>query len=136
MSNAAEQWHQQTPLMWAAAESQPEMVKLLLQHGAKPDARSLLNNWQRMVTAEPRAQMRSVGGLTSLLYAARQGCLECVKYLVAGKADVNLPDPEGVTPMIMAMTNFHFGHRRVPVGEESQPQHVGLVGAHALVGGG
>jgi uncharacterized protein len=106
--NAVEQWHQQTALMWAAAESQPAMVKLLLQHGAKVDARSLLNNWQRMVTAEPRAQMRSVGGLTPMLYAARQGCLECVKYLVEGRADVNLPDPEGVTPMIMAVTNFHF----------------------------
>jgi ankyrin repeat protein len=106
--NAVEHWHQQTPLMLAAAESQPTMVKLLLQHGAKVDARSLLNHWTRMVTAEPRAQMREVGGLTPLLYAARQGCLECVKLLVETHADVDLPDPEGVTPLIMAITNFHF----------------------------
>jgi ankyrin repeat protein len=49
-----------------------------------------------------------VGGLTALLYATRQGCLECVKLLVGAHADVNLPDPEGVTPLIMAVSNFHF----------------------------
>jgi uncharacterized protein len=106
--NAAEHWHEQTPLMLAAAESQPAMVKLLLQHGAKVDARSRLNHWTRMVTAEPRAQMREVGGFTPLLYATRQGCLECVKLLADAHADLNLPDPEGVTPLIMAITNFHF----------------------------
>jgi uncharacterized protein len=106
--NVTEHWHDQTPLMWAAAESQPAMVKLLLDHGAKVDQHSLLNHWTRMVTAEPRAQMREVGGLTPLLYASRQGCLECVKLLIAAHADPNLPDPEGVTPLIMAVTNFHF----------------------------
>jgi uncharacterized protein len=106
--NVAEKWHQQTPLIYAAAQSQPAMVKVLLDHGAKVDARSLDNNWTRMVTAEPRAQQREVGGFTALLYASRQGCLECVKLLVGDHADVNLPDPEGVTPLIMAVSNFHF----------------------------
>jgi uncharacterized protein len=106
--NAVEHWHGQTPLIWASAESQPAMVKLLLEHGAKPDARSLVNHWTRMVTAEPRAQQREIGGFTPLLYAARQGCLECVKLLLDHHADVNLPDPEGVTPLIMAVSNFHF----------------------------
>jgi uncharacterized protein len=106
--NGVEGWHRQTALMWAAAESQPAMVKLLLDHGAKVDARSLLNHWPRMVTAEPRAQQREVGGFTALLYAARQGCLECVKLLVDKHADVNLPDPEGITPLLMAVQNFHF----------------------------
>lgn len=106
--NAIEHWHNQTSLMFAAAQSQPAMVKLLLEHGAKVDARSLENHWARMVTAEPRAQQREIGGFTALLYAARQGCLECVKFLVAAHADVNLPDPEGVTPLIMAISNFHF----------------------------
>jgi uncharacterized protein len=106
--NAVEQWRGQTALMWAAAQSQPEMVKLLLKHGANVDARSLVNNWQRQVTAEPRAQARPAGGLTPLLYASRQGCLECVKALVDARADVNLADPEGVTPLIVAVMNFHF----------------------------
>jgi len=106
--NATEQWHGQSALMWAAAESQPAMVKLLLEHGALVNARSMRNNWQRLVTAEPRAQMRAVGGLTALLYATRQGCLECVRELLLAHAQVDLPDPEGVTPLLMAITNFHF----------------------------
>ena len=103
-----ERWHQQTALMWAAAESQPEMVKLLIKHGANVDSRSMLNQWKRMVTAEPRAQGRLPGGLTPLLYAARQGCLDCVKYLVEARAAVDLEDPEGVTPLIVAIINFHY----------------------------
>ena len=103
-----ERWHGQTPLMWAAAEKQPAMVKLLIRHGAQVDMRSNVRDWKRMVTAEPRAQGRLPGGLTPLLYAAREGCLDCVKYLLDAKADVDLADPEGVTPLIVAITNFHF----------------------------
>jgi ankyrin repeat protein len=106
--NAVEKWHGQTALMWAAAQEQPEMVKLLVKHGANVNARSLVNGWQRQVTAEPRAQARPSGGLTPLLYAARQGCLGCVQALVEAKADVDLTDPDGVTPLIVAVDNFHF----------------------------
>jgi uncharacterized protein len=106
--NALEQWHGQTALMWAAAEKQAQMVRFLIKHGANVNARSKTMNWQRMVTAEPRAQGRLPGGLTPLLYAAREGCLDCVKALVEAKADINLPDPEGVTPLIVSIINFHF----------------------------
>ena len=106
--NAVEKWHGQTALMWATAEKQPEMVKLLIKHGADVNARSLVNNWQRQVTAEPRAQVRPPGGLTPLIYASREGCLECVQALVKAKANLDLPDPEGVTPLIVAINNFHF----------------------------
>jgi len=106
--NAREQWLGQTALMWAAARNQPAMVKLLLRHRADPNTRSYSNLFSRQVTAEPRVQARPVGGFTPLLYAARQGCVECAKYLLEGGADVNLTDPRGVTPLIMATENFHF----------------------------
>ena len=106
--NAREQWRGQTALMWAAAQKQPAMVKLLVEHGADVNARSKMDTWQRQVTAEPRAQHRPMGGLTPLLFAARAGCLECVKILVEAGAEVDMADPEGISPLLMAITNFNF----------------------------
>jgi ankyrin repeat protein len=106
--NARENFRGQTALIWAAAESQPEMVKLLIGAHAEVNGRSLLNTQRRQVTGEPRAQARPPGGMTPLLYAARQGCLACVRYLDEGHADLNLADPEGITPMLIATENFNF----------------------------
>ena len=106
--NAQENFRGQTALIWAAAESQPEMVRLLIAAHADVNARSLINTNRRQVTGEPRAQARPPGGMTPLLYAARQGCLGCVKYLAEGKADLNMADPEGITPMLIATENFNF----------------------------
>jgi ankyrin repeat protein len=106
--NAHETWRKQTPLMWAAAEQQPAMVRLLLKHGAEVDARSLVNDWPRQVTAEPRMQARPSGGLTPLLYASRSGCLECAQLLIKAGADPNLGDPDGVSPLLESVLNFHF----------------------------
>jgi ankyrin repeat protein len=106
--NARETWRGQTPLMWAAAEGQPAMVKLLVEHGAEVDARSNVNQWERQVTAEPRMQARPSGGFTPLLYAARKGCTECARLLLKAGADKNLTDPDGVSAMLLATVNFNF----------------------------
>ncbi len=106
--NAREDFRGQTALIWAAAESQPQMVKLLIAAHAEVNARSLINTNRRQVTGEPRVQARPPGGMTPLLYAARQGCLGCVKSLAEGHADLNLADPDGITPMLIATENFNF----------------------------
>lgn len=106
--NAREQWHGQTALMWAAAQAQPPMVRLLAHQGAEVNARSLVNDWERQVTSEPRAQERPSGGLTPLLYAARKGCIECVRILLDAGADIDLADPDGVTPLMLATLNLNF----------------------------
>jgi ankyrin repeat protein len=119
--NAVEQQRKQTALMWAAAQGQAAMVKELIARGADVNARALVNptasalftdatpmDWPSNVSAEPRATYRASGGLTPLLYAAREGCVECAKALIAGGADIDMPDPEGVTPLILAVTNMHF----------------------------
>jgi uncharacterized protein len=107
-ANARERWRGQSALMWAAAEGQPQMVRLLLQYHADPNARSKLTNLQRQVSAEPRMQARPSGGFTPLLYAARKGCLGCAQYLLAGGADINLTDPDSVTPLLLATLNLNF----------------------------
>lgn len=103
--NAVEKWRGQTALMWAAAQKQADMVKLLLDNNADPDAQSLPNDWERQVTAEPRMKILPPGGLTPLLYAAREGCTACVQYLIEAGADLNKTDFDGVTPLLMANLN-------------------------------
>jgi ankyrin repeat protein len=106
--NATEEWRGQTALVWAAAQNQPDMVALLIEHGADVDARSVINNWARQVSAEARRHYRPTGGLTPLLLAAREGCLECARQLLDGGADVSLPDPDNITPLFLAIDNLHF----------------------------
>jgi ankyrin repeat protein len=106
--NAKEEFGGQTALMWAAAQSQAEMVKFLASHGADLNARGIVRNWERKVITEPRPKDMNQGGFTPLLYAAREGCVECAKHLVAAGADPDLEDPHRVTPLNMALLNLHF----------------------------
>src|SRR4029453_4965993 len=47
-------------------------------------------------------------GYTPLLYAPREGCVECARHLIAAGADLDLEDPDRVTPLNMALLNLHF----------------------------
>jgi uncharacterized protein len=107
--NVVEKFEDQTPLMWAAdaPKNAGEIVKLLLAKGAGVKPRALYRDWPSQITSEPRAQYRPVGGLTALLYAARSGCYACVEALIGAGADVNVPTPEGVTPLMIALDNDH-----------------------------
>ncbi len=111
--NLAETQKNQTALMWAAAGNNGPMVKVLLDAGANPNARTVINENSAQVSAEPRAQYRSYGGLTALLYASREGCVDCISYLVERGAKINMTDPEGVTPLITAIANMHFDAAKV-----------------------
>jgi ankyrin repeat protein len=106
--DAREQWRGQTALMWAAAEGHADMIRELAAHGADVNARSTTQKWERQVTAEPREKWLPLGGLTPLLFASRQGCLECVKALASLGADVNATDQDGVSPLVLAIINGHF----------------------------
>ena len=107
--NAVEQWTGQSALMWAVARNQPAMAEFLIASGADVNLRARQFDWSSQITSEPRNQYRPAGGLTPLLYAARSGCLRCVRAIVEAGADVNLPTPEGVTPLLVAIDNQHFG---------------------------
>ncbi len=106
--NASEKWRGQTALMWACAQSRPAMVQFLVSHGADVNARATVREWPRRVTAEPRPQNRPLGGLTPLLFAAREGCAACAAELIKAHADVELTDPEGITPLVMSILNAQF----------------------------
>ena len=106
--DAREQWRGQTALMWASAEGHVEMIRELAAHGADVNARSTTQKWERQVTAEPREKWLPPGGLTPLLFASRQGCVECVNVLASLGADVNAADQDGISPMVSAIINGHF----------------------------
>jgi ankyrin repeat protein len=130
--NAVEKWRGQTALIWAAAQSQPAMVRALVAAGADVNARATVNNWSRQVTAEPRAIYRPAGGLTPLLYAAREGCVDCTMALVDGGADINLPDPEGISPLLMAVMNMRFDAAAALIRRGANPNHFDFWGRAPL----
>jgi ankyrin repeat protein len=70
--------------------------------------RAKYDDWPRQMTSEPRAQFRQTGGLTALLYATRSGCYPCAVAIVKAGADVNRPNPDGITPLINALDNRNF----------------------------
>jgi uncharacterized protein len=113
---ARERWGGQTALMWAAAQSQPEMIHFLLSRGAHVDERSTVRDWQRRVTAEGRPKDMYRGGLTPLLFSVREGCIECARVLLDGGADINLTDPDGTTPLVMALLNLKWDTAKYLIG--------------------
>ncbi len=48
------------------------------------------------------------GGITPLVFATRQDCMECVKELLAAGADVNQVTHYGWTPLLTATQNRHY----------------------------
>jgi hypothetical protein len=106
--NARERWRGQTALMWAAGMNLPDMAEFLIASGADVTLRAEATDWGRQVTSEPRAQYRPTGGLSTLQYAARAGCVRCVRAMVDAGADINAPNPDGVTPLMVAIDNYNF----------------------------
>jgi uncharacterized protein len=106
--NAVEKWKGQNAVIWAAAQSQPEMLDLLINAGGDPNSKSINNERTRQITAERRFQWRPAGGITALMYAAREGCVACVKVLLNAKAKIDQGDAENVTPLLIATVNMHY----------------------------
>jgi ankyrin repeat protein len=54
------------------------------------------------------SQKKDGGGLTPLVYAAREGCLECAQALIEAGARINEPTNYGWTPLLTATQNRHY----------------------------
>ncbi len=120
--NAADPQLGHTALMWAVRRNDTAITQLLLKHGAAIEAHTRVG--EKPAVRPPGAgggshgvgivrsgvppqgeQQPTPGGMTPLLFAARDGRLDAAKLLVEGGADVNAADPNGIAPMVMALTN-------------------------------
>lgn len=116
--------YRQTALMIAARENHPAVTRLLLRHGADVDARTRLGPMRvhippckgtgcgsegvginRSGVPDRGERYEQQGGMTALLYAARQGNAEVTAVLLAGGANPELPEANGITPLLMATLN-------------------------------
>jgi uncharacterized protein len=128
--NAGDVAARETPLMWAVREHQRDMVQELLAHGATVDAVTRVGATPAWVPPNagggshglgiirggvPERGSRGAipGGMTALLYAARDGDAALARVLLAAKANVNLAEANGITPLLMAITNDHMDVARV-----------------------
>ena len=135
--HAREHAHDQTALMWAAAQGHPEVVRLLLAAGARVDDRSLV--YPQVVSSSGNADRSGVfevmqGGYTPLLFAARRGDAASARLLVAAGADVDAAAASGTSPLVVAA---HSGHGALAAflsaGADPGAADAGYAALHAAV---
>ena len=132
--NIAEATQGQTPLMYAALENHADAVKVLVEAGADVNARSKPLEWPefKFNTGGMIYTLQPVGGWTAAMYAAREGSVEAVRALADAKADLNLADPDGTTPLILSIVNGKFDTAVVLLEKGANPNAVDEMGMSAL----
>jgi uncharacterized protein len=119
--NAQESLRGTTALMWAAEQGHAAVVKLLITHGATVDAPSKVFTPLRRRglgfapviaaaggTARPVPEAPVKGGLTALIFAAREGALDAARTLIAAGASVNRTSADGTSPLLAAVQNGFY----------------------------
>ena len=122
--DATEPEFQQTALMIAVREDHDEAVGVLLGAGASPNAQTRKGPVPAFVPPckgtgcgsegvginrgglpDRGRRAEAKGGMTPLLYAARDGRLRVARRLIDAGADLELPDANGIRPLLLAALN-------------------------------
>jgi ankyrin len=98
--------------MSAAGENHPEIIKLLVEHGADVNAQGAKLDYSLIVRQDVMS-LPPVGGLTPLMDAARENSYEAAEALLKAGANPNLKSPEKMTALIIAITNLHWDVARL-----------------------
>jgi ankyrin repeat protein len=114
--NAKDGVSEETALMWAVRENHADAVRLLLTRGAEVNARTTVikdppkttGNLQGIGRAQNGPAPVPMGGVTPLLYAARDGRLDLARMLIAAGADINAVEANGTSPLVVAIINGHI----------------------------
>src|ERR1019366_7389686 len=120
-ANARERLYGQTAVMWAAIENHSDVIKVLAENHADIDARANIlegePTWRYGKDSRTGVNGEALqafdtsfskGGLTPLLYAARQGSTEAARTLMDLHANAGVPDGEGYPPLQIAIMNAHY----------------------------
>jgi ankyrin repeat protein len=131
--NTKENFRGQTALMWASAEGHADIVNLLAAHGADLNVRSYDRDttMPKMEAGTPSAPIAR-GGLTALLFAARQGEIETARALLDAKADINAVDSDGNNALVLAILNNHFDLTQLLIDRGADPNIAAKNGRTAL----
>ncbi len=100
--NAAESERGQTALMWAAAGKHPDIVQLLIDHGANPKA-------------------ASKSGFTPLLFAAQQGDVGSASALLAAGVDIDSKMQNGADALLVTSASGHEALGKFLLAHGAQP---------------
>jgi ankyrin repeat protein len=95
---------------------------------AKPKARA----GDVAARAPRRTGAEFIGGMTALLYAAREGHMEATRALVEGGADLNIVNGDKFSPLVMAITNGHYDLAQYLVDHGADPNLATVSGLTAL----
>jgi len=117
--NAKDTLRGTTAAMWAAEQGHASVIQLLAEHGADLAAQSASITPLRrrglgfapLTAAGAKAGGTPAppkGGLTALLFAIREGEIDCVKVLVASHVDVNQPSVDSSSPLLVAVQNGYY----------------------------
>ena len=119
--NGREHHNGQTPLMFAAWENRAEAIRALIAAGAHTELTSNIlvlqeDRYDADGNPRPRREGReqsranaAMGGMTALLFAAREGHMESVRALVEAGADIDRASgSDASTPIVIAIANGHY----------------------------
>jgi len=105
-ANAREQDRGQTALMWAAARGHTAVVDALLAARADPNVVATESSLVNEERSGARVYVNYArGGLTALMFAAREGHIDVTKSLIAAGAKLDVRNPSGASPMLIAVIN-------------------------------
>ena len=129
--NAKESWGGTTALMWAAAERHSEVAAVLIARGADVNGRTMIvppplrqgdgnmkgyaprdlrpnETPESLVNGTDLNVLTPSGGLTPLMFAAREGDLETARILVEAGADLNIAAGDLSSALGLAILNGFY----------------------------
>jgi uncharacterized protein len=137
--DAREALHGQTALMWAAAEGDTATARVLVEHGADVNARTATAD-KGQASGAVAARIRSISvvdsAFTPLLFAARNGSIELVRFLLEKGADRDVHSAEGAGLLTTATVRGHVALVRflLDLGLDPNDAATGFTPLHWVVG--